>query len=149
MGLAIGLRGVQSSHVIASNWWFKGDNVAESWVARAADAQRRRSEGGLGEIFEGVGDKTPEAGVVEGGGDLGVAGGVGRLAQVGDGHAGGQCTNELDVDGGLAGLDDVRIDEIGNGARVVDRWVIKALVSLVGLAEESEKAHDELGDGSI
>ncbi|EET78330.1 hypothetical protein CORTU0001_1192 [Corynebacterium tuberculostearicum SK141] len=22
----------QSSHVASSNWWFKGDNVAESWV---------------------------------------------------------------------------------------------------------------------
>lgn len=103
----------------------------------------------LAEIFEGVGDKTPEAGVVEGGGNLGVAGGVGRLAQIGDSHAGGQCAGELNVDGGLAGLDDVRIDEVGDGARVMDRWVIKSLVGLVGLAEETEETDDELGDRSI
>ena len=81
--------------------------------------------------------------MVEGGGDLGVARGVGRLAQVGDGHAGGQCAGELDVNGGLAGLDDVRIDEVGDGARVMDGRVIKALVGLVGLAEEAEKTDDE------
>ena len=117
--------------------------MAESWVARAADAQRRRSEGGLGEIFEGVGDKTPEAGVVEGDGNLGVAGGVGRLAQIGDSHAGSQGAGELDVDGSLAGLDDVRINEVSDGARVVDRRVIKALVGLVGLAEEAKETDDE------
>ena len=139
------LLGVQSSHDVAPNWWFRSHNVAESWVP----ARRRRGDGGLGEVFEGVGDKAPETGVVEGGGDLGVAGGVGRLAQIGDGHAGGKGAGELDVDGGFAGLDDVRIDEVGDRARVVDRWVIKALVGLVGLTEETEEAHDELGDGSI
>ena len=102
-----------------------------------------RGEGGLGEVLEGVRNKTPETGVVEGGGDLGVAGGVGRLAQVGDGHAGGQCAGELDVDGGLAGLDDVRINEVSDGARVVDRRVIKALVGLVSLAEEAKETDDE------
>ena len=102
-----------------------------------------RGDGGLGEVLECVGDKAPEAGVVEGGGDLGVAGGVGRLAQISDGHAGGQCAGKLDVDGGLAGLDDVRIDEVSDGARVMDGWVIKALVGLVGLAEEAEKTDDE------
>ena len=72
-----------------------------------------------------------------------MAGGVGRLAQIGDGHAGGKGTGELNMDGGLAGLDDVRIDKVGDGARVVDRRVIKALVGLVGLAEETEEADDE------
>ena len=81
--------------------------------------------------------------MVEGGGDLGVTRGVGRLAEIGDGHAGGQCAGKLDVDGSLAGLDDVRIDEVSDGARVVDRWVTKALVGLVGLAEETEETADE------
>ena len=93
--------------------------MAESWVP----AQRTRSDRGLDEVFEGVGDKAPETGVVKGGGNLGVTGGVGRLAEIGDGHAGGKGTGKLDVDRCLAGLDDVRIDEVGNGARVVDRWV--------------------------
>ena len=84
--------------------------------------------------------------MIEGGGDLGVAGGVGRLAEIGDSHASGKGARKLDVDGGPAGLDDVWINEIGDGARVVDRWVIKALVGLVGLAEEAEKANDELRD---
>lgn len=26
----------QSSHVVAPNWWLRGNNVAESWVAREA-----------------------------------------------------------------------------------------------------------------
>ena len=99
----------------------------------------RGAEGDLAEVFEGVGNQAPETGVVEGGGDLGVAGGVGRLAQIGDGHACGQCAGELDVDRCLASLDDVRIDEVSDGARVVDRWVTKALVGLVGLAEETEE----------
>lgn len=102
-----------------------------------------RGEGGLGEVFEGVGNQAPETGVVEGGGDLGVAGGVGRLAEIGDSHASGKGAGKLDVDRCLAGLDDVRIDEVGDGARVMDGRVIKALVGLVGLAEEAEKTDDE------
>ena len=108
-----------------------------------------RDESGLGEVLEGLGNQPPETGVVEGGGDLGVAGGVGRLAQVGDGHAGSKGAGKLDVDGCFTGLDDIRIDEIGDGARVVDRRVIKALVGLVGLAEEAEKADDELRDWGL
>ena len=81
--------------------------------------------------------------MVEGRGDLGVAGGVGRLAQIGDGHAGGECTGEFDMHGSLAGPNDIRIDEVSDGARIVDRWVIKALVGLVGLAEETEETDDE------
>ena len=125
---------------MAWNWRFRGHNVAESWVP----ARRTHSEVGLGEVLEGVGDKAPEAGVVKGGGDLGVAGGVGRLAEIGDSHASGKGAGKLDVDRCLAGLDDVRIDEIGDGARVVDRWVIKSLIGLVGLAEETEETDDEL-----
>ena len=56
---------------------------------------------------------------------------------------------KFDVDGCLAGLNDVRIDEIGDGAWIVDRWVIKALVGLVGLAEEAKKADDELRDWGL
>ena len=114
--------------------------MAESWVP----ARRTRSDRDLAEVFKGVGNQAPETGVIKGGGDLGVTGGVGRLAEIGDGHAGGKGTGKLDVDRCLAGLDDVRIYEISDGARVVDRWVIKALVGLVGLAEETEETDDEL-----
>ena len=135
-------------------WPQTGGSGAITWLkvgfprgGRAAEA--RRSDRGLAEVFKGVGNQAPEASVVEGGGDLGVTGGVGRLAEIGDGHAGGKGTGKLDVDRCLAGLDDVRIDEISDGARVVDRWVIKALIGLVCLAEETEEAHDELRDRSI
>ena len=74
---------------------------------------------------------------------MGVAGGVGRLAQIGDGHAGGKGAGELDVNGSLAGPNYIRIDEVSDGARVMDGWVIKALVGLVGLAEETEETDDE------
>ena len=70
---------------------------------------------------------------------MGVAGGVGRLAEIGDSHASGKGAGKLDVDGCFTGLDDIRIDEIGDGARVVNRWVIEALVGLVGLAEEAKR----------
>ena len=113
--------------------------MAESWVP----ARRTRSDRGLAEVFKGIGNQAPETSMVEGGGNLGVTGGVGRLAEIGDSHASGKGAGKLDVDRCLAGLDDVRIDEIGDGARVVDRWVIKALVGLVGLAEETEETDDE------
>lgn len=73
--------------------------------------------------------------MVEGGGDLGVAGGVGRLAQVCDGHAGGKGAGKLNMHGSLAGLHDVWIDEVGNRARVVYWRIVKTLICLVRLLD--------------
>lgn len=104
---------------------------------------------GLAEIFKGLGYHFPEARMVQLGSDLGMASVIGGLPQVSHGHTGGKCAGELDVHGRLARLHDARIDEVGDGARIVHRGIRKALVLLIRLAEETEEPNNKVRNGRI
>lgn len=102
-----------------------------------------------GEIFEGVSDQMPESRMIQLGSDLGMAAVISGFPHVSHGHASGKRAGELDVHGRLAGLHDARIDEVSDGARIVNRRIRKALVLLIRLAEETEEADNKVRDGRI
>lgn len=104
---------------------------------------------GLAEIFKGLGYQFPEAHMVQLGSDLSMASVIGGLPQVSHGHTGGKCAGELNVNGCLAGLHDARIDEVGDGTRVVHWGIREALVLLIRLAEEAEETDNKIRDGRI
>ena len=92
-----------------------------------------------GQLFlnaiDGIGDYVPELVEVQLGCCPSVAVPWSWSAEIGYRHSQGKSASQFDVDWNLHGLYDCRVDQIGDGTRIVHRREVEALGIFVGLAE--------------
>ena len=80
---------------------------------------------------------------VDVGRDVGVGGLAGALELVDDRPAAARALGDVDLDRQVLGGDDVGLDHVGDGERVVDRRVAVAVDALVELAVEGVQVGDD------